>query len=185
MEVGDLRWKETYPEVIEMAKEVLGETRGGHYREKESWWWNEEVQVAVKDKKEAFKRWKKTREEEDRVIYTNLNKISKTEVAKAKDIAYEQLYKDIEEKGPKIIYKLAETRQRRAKDIDRLTFVKDKEGNVMCEDDTIKSRWKEYFNTLLNTKNKRKVLPETEPVQGPIENIRETEVKVQLNKMAA
>ena len=48
-----LQWLETYPMVMEAAKEILGESTVGKYLEKESWWWNEEVQVAVKEKKEA------------------------------------------------------------------------------------------------------------------------------------
>lgn len=35
--------------------------------------------------KEAFKLWKRTREEKSKEEYTNLNKISKIEVVKAKD----------------------------------------------------------------------------------------------------
>ncbi|CAM4652884.1 unnamed protein product [Leuciscus chuanchicus] len=97
----------------------------------------------------------------------------------------EELYRDIEENGPKKIYKLAKTRQRRAKDIDRLNLVKDQEGKIICEDVKIKERWREYFSTLLNTKNNRKELPQTDPVQGPIENITDVEVRLQLEKMAA
>ncbi|CAM4675865.1 unnamed protein product [Leuciscus chuanchicus] len=59
--------------------------------------------------------------------------------------------------------------------MDRLNFVKDKEGKIMCEDVKIKERWREYFNTLLNTKNNRNELPQTDPVQGPIENITDAE----------
>lgn len=139
----------------------------------------------VKNKKEAFKLWKRTRDEQDREEYNNLNKISKLEVSKAKDKAYKQLYRDIKENGPKKIYKLAKTRQRRAKDIDQLNFVKDKEGKIMCEYVKIKEGGGEYFNTLLNTKNNRNELPQTDPVQGPIENIKDAEVILQREKMAA
>ncbi len=36
------------------AKEILGETSGGIYVEKESWWWHDEVQKAVKEKRDSF-----------------------------------------------------------------------------------------------------------------------------------
>jgi len=39
-----LQWAETYPMVMKTAKEILGESVTGKYLEKESWWWNEEVQ---------------------------------------------------------------------------------------------------------------------------------------------
>ena len=55
-----LTWDNTYPKIIETAKEVLGENKLGTYLEKKYWWWNEEVQEAVK-KKVAFKKWQQTR----------------------------------------------------------------------------------------------------------------------------
>ena len=50
-----LTWVETYPKLVEMAKEYLGETTGGKYHEKELWFWNSEVQHAVEEKKATFK----------------------------------------------------------------------------------------------------------------------------------
>ena len=35
------------------AKDILGETSGGKYGERESWWWNDEVQKAVKEKRDV------------------------------------------------------------------------------------------------------------------------------------
>ena len=46
--------------IIETAKEVLGGNRPGTSLEKYPWWWNEEVQKAVKKKKVAFKKWQRT-----------------------------------------------------------------------------------------------------------------------------
>ena len=37
-----LIWDNTYAKIIEIAKEVLGESRSGTFLEIESWWWNEE-----------------------------------------------------------------------------------------------------------------------------------------------
>ncbi|XP_046841927.1 uncharacterized protein LOC124436045 [Xenia sp. Carnegie-2017] len=79
--VGEWKWNETYPNILEAAKETLGVSRGGKYIEKESWWWNEEVQEAVKNKKEAFKRWKRSGLEEDRETLREMNKISKEKCA--------------------------------------------------------------------------------------------------------
>lgn len=115
----------------------MGESRAGNYLEKESWWWNEDIQAAVRNKREAFKTWKATRNE-DRETYTSMSKISKTKTkGKAKEKAYEVMYKGLEENGPKKIYKLSKARHRRSKDIDRLTFIRDKEGKIMCEVDNL------------------------------------------------
>ena len=42
-------------DVIEMARRELGKSGGGKYEEKNTWWWDHQVQEAVKAKKEAFK----------------------------------------------------------------------------------------------------------------------------------
>ena len=45
----------TYPRAVELAKEELGESSGGIYLERESWFWNSKVQETVDQKKNAFK----------------------------------------------------------------------------------------------------------------------------------
>jgi len=143
----------------------------------------------VNDKRNAFKKWKPTRideEEESRQAeeqYRDLNKKAKEEVAKAKEKAYEQLYKDVEENGVKSSYKLAKTRKRRSLDLVRVKFVKDSEGEIVSECEEIKQRWWQYFSLLLNTKNKRKELEEAGKIEEPIAQITREEVKKQLEKM--
>ena len=41
--------------LLNSAREVCGETTGKRQRGRETWWWNEEVQLAVREKKLAFK----------------------------------------------------------------------------------------------------------------------------------
>ena len=38
-----------------ITKEVLGESKGFGLKDKESWWWNENVQEEIKYKQECFK----------------------------------------------------------------------------------------------------------------------------------
>jgi hypothetical protein len=179
-----LTWENTHTRMIEMAREDLGESRGGKYLEKESWFWNPEVEKKVAEKKAAFRQWQTTRTEEDHKMYTKVNKEANQTVAIAKEKGYEELYKELKSNGPKKIYKLARTRKRRAQDIDRLVFVKDSQDRVLTEDDDIKSRWRQYFEQLLNTKNSKKELQNIEKVEGPIQEVTSAEIKEQLEKMA-
>ena len=55
VENEEATWDNTCVGALELAKEKLGLSKGGKYLEKESWWWNSEVQV-VRQKKKAFKR---------------------------------------------------------------------------------------------------------------------------------
>ena len=49
-------WNQLEALLLDTAKSVLGQTTGkGAYNEKEAWWWNEEVQKAVKEKRLKFK----------------------------------------------------------------------------------------------------------------------------------
>ena len=50
--------------LLNSAREVCGETTGKRQRDRKTWWWNEEVQLAVREKKLAFKRWQSERTKE-------------------------------------------------------------------------------------------------------------------------
>ena len=41
--------------VRKVASDVFGMSRGGKQEGKGTWWWNDEVQRAIKEKKECFK----------------------------------------------------------------------------------------------------------------------------------
>ena len=42
--------------VRKVASEVFGVSRGGKQEGKDTWWWNDEMQRAIKEKKECFNR---------------------------------------------------------------------------------------------------------------------------------
>ena len=48
-------WKEMIMMVLKVAKEILGEFKGYIRREKETWWWKNNVQGKIKFKKQCFK----------------------------------------------------------------------------------------------------------------------------------
>ena len=47
--------------VRKVASDVFGVSKGGKQEGKDTWWWNDEVQKAIKEKKECFKRLHLTR----------------------------------------------------------------------------------------------------------------------------
>ena len=58
--------------------------------------------------------------------------------------------------GTAIIYKLANTRNRRTKEISDNIYISDADGNILTGHEKIKDGWQEYFEELFNVTNARK-----------------------------
>ena len=110
--------------------------------EKKSLWWNEDTRRAITAKEMAFKAYQKDKSEEQHCAYKDANKAVKRAVAMAKEEAYEELYTKLDTReGAQIIYKLANSRDRRSRDISDIAF-KDEDGIILTESGKIKGRWK-------------------------------------------
>ena len=87
-------------DIVEIARRELGESGGGKYVEKETWWWDQQIQ-------EAGKNWRTTGNEVDKEINKEHRKTAKISVTKAKDLAYEDMYEKLNTReGQTLIYKL-------------------------------------------------------------------------------
>jgi len=67
MGVSD-HWQHMKDIMMETAQEICGMTKGPR-RHIETWWWNEEVAEAVRDKKIKYGKWKKENTKEARMVY--------------------------------------------------------------------------------------------------------------------
>ncbi|MCJ8732242.1 hypothetical protein PDJAM_G00209080 [Pangasius djambal] len=71
---------ETTAEVIRVrGRKVLGVSSGRRKEDKETWWWNEEVQDSIQRKRLAKKKWDMDRTEENRQEYKELQRRVKRE----------------------------------------------------------------------------------------------------------
>ncbi|VDO80849.1 unnamed protein product [Heligmosomoides polygyrus] len=70
-------WRRVTQTILRCGKETLGETKGGTRGDKAAWFWNEEVQTAVRKKKEAYRQWQKTRAPEHLTVYGKLKRLAK------------------------------------------------------------------------------------------------------------
>ena len=87
------------------AETLPGVTLGKRKGDRETWWWNEEVQESIKKKKEAKKAWDKIRNEKRKKMYKDKKSKAKKTVAMAKGCAYDNLYARLEtKKGEKELY---------------------------------------------------------------------------------
>ena len=70
--------------------------RKAHTKSKERWWWNQEVEQAIQEKKEALKCVEKTRLKQK---YREMKNAVNKAVAKARDEKQQELCERIEEDG--------------------------------------------------------------------------------------
>ncbi|KAL5166906.1 Craniofacial development protein 2 [Glycine soja] len=113
-------WNKMSQEIIKVAKETLGESRGFGPRGKESWWWNENVQSKVRVKKECFKEWSRCRNSETWDKYKIARNETKKAVSEARAQAFDGLYQTLGTRdGERSIYRLAKGRERKTRDFDQ------------------------------------------------------------------
>ncbi|KAK3559109.1 hypothetical protein QTP86_004106 [Hemibagrus guttatus] len=178
-------WETTAEVIRETGRKVLGVSSGRRKEDKETWWWNEEVQDSIQRKRLAKKKWDMDRTEENRQEYKELQRRVKREVSKAKQKAYDKLYTRLNTReGEKDLYRLARQRDRDGKDVQQVRVIKDRDGRVLTSEQSVQRRWKEYFEELMNEENEREKRVEgVNSVEQKVDNIRKDEVRKALKRM--
>ncbi|KAK3510549.1 hypothetical protein QTP70_009883 [Hemibagrus guttatus] len=178
-------WETTAEVIRETGRKVLGVSSGRRKEDKETWWWNEEVQDSIQRKRLAKKKWDMDRSEENRQEYKELQRRVKREVSKAKQKAYDELYTRLDTReGEKDLYRLARQRDRDGKDVQQVRVIKDRDGRVLTSEESVQRRWKEYFEELMNEENEREKRVEgVNSVEQKVDKIRKDEVRKALKRM--
>ncbi|KAK3554778.1 hypothetical protein QTP70_033475 [Hemibagrus guttatus] len=180
-------WETTAEVIRETGRKVLGVSSGRRKEDKETWWWNEEVQDSIQRKRLAKKKWDMDRTEENRQEYKELQRRVKREVSKVKQKAYDELYTRLDTReGEKDLYRLARQRDRDGKDVQQVRVIKDRDrdGRVLTSEESVQRRWKEYFEELMNEENEREKRVEgVNSVEQKVDKIRKDEVRKALKRM--
>ncbi|KAK3570610.1 hypothetical protein QTP86_023799, partial [Hemibagrus guttatus] len=178
-------WETTAEVIRETGRKVLGVSSGRRIEDKETWWWNEEVQDSIQRKRLAKKKWDTDRTEENRQEYKELQRRVKREVSKAKQKAYDELYTRLDTReGEKDLYRLARQRDRDGKDVQQVRVIKDRDGRVLTSEESVQRRWKEYFEELMNEENEREKRVEgVSSLEQKVDKIRKDEVRKALKRM--
>ena len=172
--------------IRECGIEVCGISSGKRKPGKDTWWWNNETEKVVKEKRNALKRWKQTGSVIDREEYRRCSKIARKVIGRETYNAVEKLYEELETKeGENNIYRLAAARDRKTKDIGNMYTVKNEDSAVLYKEDEIKARWKRYFEALFNEENLRNDMGgiEIDTTEGPLPCVTERDVRAALKKM--
>ncbi|KAK3519483.1 hypothetical protein QTP70_031672, partial [Hemibagrus guttatus] len=154
-------WETTAEVIRETGRKVLGVSSGRRKEDKETWWWNEEVQDSIQRKRLAKRKWDMDRTEENRQEYKELQHSVKREVSKAKQKAYDELYTRLDTReGEKDLYR------------------------VLTSEESVQRRWKGYFEELMNEENEREKRVEgVNSVEQKVDKIRKDEVRKALKRM--
>ena len=127
----------------------------------------------------------KIRDENTKKIYKEKKSKAKKAVSMAKGRAYDDLYARLEtNEGEKELYRLGWQRDRAGKDVQHVRVIRDENGNVMVNSETVLKRWKEYFEKQMNEENNRDPrTEEPEVVNEEVNCVSREEVKNALKRM--
>ncbi|SPT17945.1 unnamed protein product [Triticum aestivum] len=171
-----------------VASEEFGVSRGRRSEDKDTWWWNDDVQKAIKEKKDCFRHLYLDRSADNIEKYKMAKKTAKRAIGEARGRAYEDLYQRLGTKeGERDIYKMAKIRERKTGDIGQVKCIKDGAGQLLVKDEEIKHRWREYFDKLFNGENESSTIELDDSFDETsmrfVRRIQESEVKEALKRM--
>ncbi|KAK3536559.1 hypothetical protein QTP86_013749 [Hemibagrus guttatus] len=176
-------WKLKKEECCEEFRQKLRQALGGQVVLPDDW--ETTAEDSIQRKRLAKKNWDMDRTEENRQEYKELQRRVKREVSKAKQKAYDELYTRLDTReGQKDLYRLARQRDQDGKDVQQVRVIKDRDGRVLTNEESVKRRWKEYFEELMNEENEREKRVEgVNSVEQKVDKIRKDEVRKALKRM--
>jgi hypothetical protein len=177
-EDADNMWKEMATHIWKVVIKVFGVIRGNKRAPKDTWLWNDDVQKAINEKKECYKR----------LHHKEARRNAKKAVGEAKCRAYTELYKKLDTKeSENDVYKMAKLRERKTRDFNQIKCIKDEADRLLVNDEDIMDRWKEYFDKMFNDENKKITIELDDSVNDTnrrfVRRIQESEVEEVLKKM--
>ena len=149
----DGKWERMRDILLTTAQDVCGISRQPP-RHKETWWWNEEVAKAVKNKREMFKNWQKNKTSQNGEHYREAKRNCKKSIAIAKKAKSQEFSDELDcEDGRRRVFRIAKQLARDGQDVVNVNCLKDKSGRVVIDNEEIKRIWKDYMEHLLNEEN--------------------------------
>jgi hypothetical protein len=112
--------------IRKVVSEVFGVTKGSSGESKNTWWWTEDVQKVIKEKKECYRSLFHDRSVVNIEMYKVAKKTTKRVVSEAKGRAYDDIYRRLSTKeGEKDVYKIARIQERKTRDLNQVKYIKE------------------------------------------------------------
>lgn len=169
--------------LLDASDQTCGWTKGPH-RRREVWWWNDQVDDAIKEKKRLWKEWKSGGCKE---LYLAAKRRAKAEVYAAKKQAEEQKMANIlrRDDEKQVVFKVAKQMMKTNQDVVGEKCVRDDNGSLAFTDNAKKKAWKAHYQRLLNEEFEwnKDSLTQVDPVHGPAIRIEKEMVVEAVNKM--
>jgi hypothetical protein len=107
-EDADNMWKEMTTHIRKVTIELFEVTRGNKREPKNTKWWNDDVQKAINEKKECYRRLHHNRSDENIQKYKETRRNTNKVVSEVRGQAYTELYRKLDTKeGENDVYKMA------------------------------------------------------------------------------
>lgn len=151
-EIGtvEAEWENFKKVLVGSAEEVCGRTRGKK-KEKTTDWWNERTIEAVREKNIAFRKWWKSRKQEDKQSYNEKRRVCSKIIKEEKRKTWEQFTNKLEadmESNKKMFYKMMKNKKRST---ESAKHMEDENGRLVENGEDIRNLWRDYFKDLLNS----------------------------------
>ena len=180
---GNEDWCSLERKLLDIASEVCGYTKDKP-RHLKTWWWKKDVSVAVCRKRELFRIWKQSRNEEDRKKYCEAKKDAKRVVYMAMDQKAREAVEKVDSRcNGHELFTIAKQRVGEKKDVVEVSYLKDESGAVKVSVDDRKKIWKEHMEKLMNVQNEWSNSIDTSKVEGAVRRIEVEEVWWAINRM--
>ena len=162
------------------AVAVCGMSKNHNWR-KETWWWNNEVDAAIKEKRRAWNEWKKGG---CRETYNRAKAIANKAVFQAKQVVEEEKFARVAS-NPSEIFKIARQMKQENLDVIGDKSIYDDEGKFCVGVKDKKRAWEQHYNRLCNEEFpwNEELLPPAPPVQGPPPEISRDMVEMAVKKL--
>ena len=144
-------WLKYKSSVLKAAEEVCG-TSKGRPQHGETWWWNQDVQKAISEKRKSFQRWKQLPSAENKSCYLFDKKKAKRAVAEAMK---NEAVKEMEEirNHRNFVFRRMRMTKKEANDLAGNNCIKDENGKIVFAEDGRKRVWKEHMEAIMNEEN--------------------------------
>ena len=183
-------WNNLKTPLLEATSDTCGFSSGHQWR-RQTWWWNEQVNTAIKSKRALFKSYMSLRKRGDtpeartaREDYLKAKRHARHEVWLAKSAASGEAFKLDDPQGSNI-YRIARQMKRENQDIVGENCVRNDQGELSLTDDAKMKAWVQHYSKLLNVEFDwpKELLPEVAPTAGPPPPVTTEQISKAVSKM--